>query len=524
MADNCPINLSPYDQSGLIRNTNVVNINYTNQDFFSMKSRLISFLLERFGPQGTEMPNAFNDLVESSIAIMLIENWAFLADTLSFKMDQIVNELFIDTVTETENAFRLSKLVGFRPQPPIAARSLWQATMTNPVTTDLQISTPLVVEVASQGTLITIELFPSDSNNNPIFDQDIIIPAGETSVESIVGVEGRTVADTFVGNGEISQTLQLRSGPVTFDSIRVSVEGLLWEQVEFFTDSQPRNEYRVEFDSEYNAFIIFGNNRAGKIPTQGSSIEATYRVGGGIIGNIITDFVDTQRAFPNPGFSVNIPVNFRNYTKGEFGYDGDTIEDVRRKLPAFLRTQNRAVTGEDYKTLAEQFATPFQGKIGKSNAVLRNHGCAGNIIDIYVLALDDTNNLAIASNELKVALNDELVDKKMLTDYICIRNGEIIETDVDIDVSIDRFYRKFEQEFRENITRKISAFFSLNNWQYGKTLKDTELVKSLSDIKEIQGVDVTFTTSDPENSGDVVTTEFYEIIRPDEINISFMYT
>ena len=109
----CPVEIKPLSQSEEGKNSLTFNLNYTNQDFWSMKTRLVDFIKERFGSSGTELPNTFNDFVESSIAIMLIENWAFLADTLSFKMDQIVNEMFIDTVTEVENAFRLAKLVGF---------------------------------------------------------------------------------------------------------------------------------------------------------------------------------------------------------------------------------------------------------------------------------------------------------------------------------------------------------------------------------------------------------------------------
>ena len=72
----------------------------SNQDFWSMKSRLVDFIRTRFTTN-------FNDFVESDLAIMLMELYAFLADTQSFKTDQIANEIFIDTVTEIENAFRL---------------------------------------------------------------------------------------------------------------------------------------------------------------------------------------------------------------------------------------------------------------------------------------------------------------------------------------------------------------------------------------------------------------------------------
>jgi hypothetical protein len=149
------IQVTPYDTSGLVKNPAIFSLNYTNQDFWSLKTRLINFIRERFGPTGSTLPNTFSDLVESSVAIMLIENWAFIGDTLSFKMDQIANELFLDTVTEVENAFRLSRLVGFEPQPPISARTMWVATINNPLTTDLVIPGGLPVDFVASSHFAT---------------------------------------------------------------------------------------------------------------------------------------------------------------------------------------------------------------------------------------------------------------------------------------------------------------------------------------------------------------------------------
>jgi hypothetical protein len=126
------------------------------------------------------------------------------------------------------------------------------------------------------------------------------------------------------------------------------------EKVDYFTDGKGRNEYRVEYNSSWNGFVMFGNGKAGRSPNVGSQIIATYRIGGGVRGNIITGFVETQRGVEVPGFNYAVPVTFRNYTKGDYGYDGDTLEDIRRKLPQFIKSQDRAVTGEDYKTLAAQ--------------------------------------------------------------------------------------------------------------------------------------------------------------------------
>ena len=379
------------------------------------------------------------------------------------------------------------------------------------------------MDVVSTDGPTTIELFPADADNNPIFDQDIIIPAGSFVNSSIIGLEGKTVLDEYVGSGEILQSYSTRYASVIYDSIVVRVDGVLWERVEFFSDSQPRKEYRVEIDSIYRSYIMFGNNRAGLSPTNGSKININYRVGGGTKGNIVTGFVEAQRQAEIFGTEFNAPVFLRNYTKGEYGYDGDNIEDIRRKLPLYLRTQNRAVTGSDYKTICDQFVTPYHGQIGKSIAILRNHGCAGNVIDIYILSKSGNEMLQEASDELKMDLAEMLEDKKMMTDLICIKNGQVLEVDISIEVTISRINKKFEQEIKEKIQIRLDEFFLLSEWEFGQNLKESDLIKSLSTVKETQGFDIVLTTNDADNSGALVLAKYYEIIRPSEINISFMY-
>jgi len=514
----CPFNVEPLAQSKQAARPNILSLNYTNQDFWSMKARLISFIKEQYGKE-------FNDFVESSLAIMLIENWSYLADTLSFKMDQIANEIFIDTVAETENAFRLAKLVGFKPQPPIAARTLWTARLNNPILTDIRIPAPFDIDVTAGQQSISIELFPADANNNPIFDQDIIIPAGSVVNSSIVGLEGFTYTDQVTATGVVGQTVNLIYFPVVYDSVRVDIDGVRWEQVEAFTDSQPRREYRVEFNSQYQGFVIFGNNRAGLIPPAGSNIIITYRKGGGSIGNVVSNSIQSETIVPLPGFDYSIPVALNNYTKGEFGYDGDGIEEIRQKLPAWLKTQLRCVTGSDYKTFADQFASPYQGQTGKSTAVLRNYGCAANVVDLYVLARGSTDkdSLQIGSNEYKSELQDAIDEQKMFTDFVCIKDGSILLVDIAIDVVMDKFYRKFEDEYRTRINRKISQFFSLVNWDYGQSLRQEDLIKTMSDIREPKRFEVTLVTDDPNNSGSLVTARFNQIIRTDTISLNFIY-
>ena len=76
----------------------------------------------------------------------------------------------------------------------------------------------------------------------------------------------------------------------------------------------------------------------------------------------------------------------------------------------------------------------------------------------------------------------------------------------------------------ENVQRRVDSFFSINNWEYKQDLKSADLIKELADIKQATGYEITFTTNDADNSGEIVTAKFNQIIRPDEITISFLFT
>ena len=161
--------------------------------------------------------------------------------------------------------------------------------------------------------------------------------------------------------------------------------------------------------------------------------------------------------------------------------------------------------------------------IGKGTAVVRNYGCAANLIDVYILARDGEFGLQTASNDLKNALQAAIDDYKMMTDIVCIKDGEIIEVDVYVDVVLDKFYRKFEDEHRARVGGKLTAFFNLVRWEYGQDLTALDIVKDLSDIKEIKTMTINLLTDDPANSGDQVAARFYQIIRPQTYTINFVY-
>ena len=318
--------------------------------------------------------------------------------------------------------------------------------------------------------------------------------------------------------------MTLEFAPVLLDSVRVYVDGQKWRQVQFFTSSQPLQEYMIEYSSQYQVFVTFGNNRAGLAPALGSTITIVYRVGGGVVGNIVSNFVSQDILIPLEVLGYSVPVNLSNYTRGQFGYDGDTVEDIRRKLPAYANVQNRAVTGSDYKNLVDLFVSPYNGQTGKGIAALRHSGCSANLINIYVLVKNGVDGLVVPTSQFKLELYEYLDTKKMLTDHISILDGVIILVSMNIDVFLTPQFIPFEEEISAAIYRDLAVFFNLQNWQYGQALRTIDVLKALNNIAQPYRYDIQFTVDNENNRNpNEVIVNFYEIIRPDSITLRFHY-
>ena len=101
--------------------------------------------------------------------------------------------------------------------------------------------------------------------------------------------------------------------------------------------------------------MVFGDGIKGVIPSLGDSIAVNYAVSQGAEGNVaantITDIIS----------SVSVPSGFilkvTNPDRASGGANAETLEDLQRKIPIFIRTQERAVTRQDYQDVASTYVS-----------------------------------------------------------------------------------------------------------------------------------------------------------------------
>lgn len=125
-----------------------------------------------------------------------------------------------------------------------------------------------------------------------------------------------------------------------------------WQQVPDFLASGPDDEHYVldRFSSE----IRFGDGRNGRIPIAnpahpGDNIVAVwYRAGGSAAGNV---GAGTVTSLQTAAFGV---ASVTNLAAASGGADPETVDQAKVRAPAVLKAGGRAVTAEDFETIALQ--------------------------------------------------------------------------------------------------------------------------------------------------------------------------
>lgn len=93
------------------------NADFKAYDFDTLRTAMIEYIR-------TNYPEDFNDWIQSSEFVALIDLVAFLGQNLGFRIDLNSRENFIDTAERKENVLRLARFLSYNPKRNIAAQGL----------------------------------------------------------------------------------------------------------------------------------------------------------------------------------------------------------------------------------------------------------------------------------------------------------------------------------------------------------------------------------------------------------------
>ncbi len=93
------------------------NADFTSYDFETLRNSMINYIK-------TYYPETFNDFLESSEYLALIDMIAFLGQSLAFRSDLNTRENFIDTAQRRDSILKLARMLSYNPKRNIGATGL----------------------------------------------------------------------------------------------------------------------------------------------------------------------------------------------------------------------------------------------------------------------------------------------------------------------------------------------------------------------------------------------------------------
>lgn len=135
------------------------NIDFTSYDFNTLRLSMVNYIKANY-------PENFNDYIESSEFIAIIELLAFVSQSLAFRMDLNSRENFLETAERRDSVFKLARMLGYNPRRNVPASGLMKIS-------SIKTTEPLTDSLGTN--LSNKQVFWNDVNNPESYEQFITI-------------------------------------------------------------------------------------------------------------------------------------------------------------------------------------------------------------------------------------------------------------------------------------------------------------------------------------------------------------
>ena len=447
------------------------NLDYTDRDFDSLRTRLIALLTSVF-------PD-WSDFDVASFGNLLVEMYAFVGDILTFYQENLARESRLVTSTQRKNVMALARMLGYRLSGATAATAEVEFSLSVAASSDVTIPS---------GTLVRTEEV-TEPVRFQLLDAATIFVGQRTTLALVEHSASHT--QLFDAKGLADFEIYLDYTPYLDDSATVTTAQGAFSEVRSFLDSGANDRhFVVTVDQNDRARLRFGNGVNGLQPA--GTVTVTYKTGGGSAGN-----VDAKRIAVVEGTFTDITgkavqLSVRNPERASGGNERQTIASAKLRAPESLRALTRTVSREDFEINARRLTSVARALMLTSN---EDKSIAENTGILYVIP---------EGGGLPTPALKNLVHKQVTEVYPCTLTFQVsVQNPVyrTIDIAVRVFFRQGERPttVRDRIRANLVEFFRITS----------------SDGTPNANVDFGFNIKDAEGnpSGEVTWSDIFNIIR-----------
>jgi hypothetical protein len=238
----------------------------------------------------------------------------------------------------------------------------------------------------------------------------------------------------------------------------------------------------VESEHDGGAKLRFGDDHHGKRPESTTKFMATYRIGNGLAGNVGAEalaHVVTEDA------SLT---GVRNPLAARGGSEPETAEQIRRRAPQAFRTQERAVTPEDYASRTQTYPG-----VQRAAAARRWTGSWHT----QFITVDRTGGEPM-NNLFELALVEHVEPYRMAGHDLEFNDPLYVSLEIDITVCVASGY--FRSDVRAALLKILSnrdlpdgtrGLFHADGFSFGQTVYLSPIYAAARGVAGVESLEVT---------------------------------
>jgi len=478
----------------------------------------------------------WTDLSPGDPGIMLLELFAFLTDTMLYRLNRLPEKAYVAFLN----------LIGVRLDPPAAARVELTFSISRASTAPLDIP---------RGTTVTVER-TGGTEPAPVFvtEAAVTIPPGQTEA-SVTAYHCETVEAELVavGTGLPGQSVQVARPPVILTTddeldLVVGVEAApgelgereaarqvggrsyrIWRETANFVEVgasrfvylADRLEGRITFApavrmTDETGRVAMSDSPLGEVPPTGRQILVWYRRGGGAEGNVAAGTLTVLKA-PIAGVDVTNP---RAATGGRAP---ESLANALERGPQELHTLERAVTARDFELAATRTSGAVARAKAFTKAELWAHAVPGTVEVLLVPALGGVDVAAVSAAVVEAHQTPDALDRvraaleaRQPLGITCLVNWAHCKTvSVQARVVLHRaedpqaVKRRLDERLRK-VVNPLANDVNPTGWRFGQALRASHVYDVLLAergvrfvdrvrllVDEVPESDVTSVTADP---------------------------
>jgi hypothetical protein len=478
---------------------------------FNYASRTYGTIRQDLLARASTVAPEWTDRDASDFGMLFVDLWSYMGDIIHYYVDRTGRESFISTATQRESLIAYANMFGYKPSGRESARG------------SVYISNS---SGASAYTLpINSQLRATYDNINYNFYTTNAITIAPGTTEEVEVVEGKIVTNdvlTTSSSGAPNQAYILTSTDPAISTIELTVteDGVNVPYLQY-ADAQDMSSgsrgFLVKLTSAGTVQVTFGNRINGFVPPAGSRITASYTRSSGVNGNIgsnlLSSFVESHPSY--------ITISSSTPTTG--GTNGETAESLKANIISSIRTQDRAVTLQDYADIAKSVSGVYKAVAAYTPASAGSS--AGASVTVYALPfvsdfLTTSSYSITVPTPIKTAVVDKLSTRSMVgvtpvaASSVTLRRLDIIAS---IQVS-EGFVKSWVEA---NVRNALDGLFTFDNADFGKELKKGEVYKLLMNLTGVDYIDISsFVIKDASNNT-ITTLDPSHVLRKGTITLTF---